>query len=95
MKAKALTVAEQQARRERARAVIASWNAELASGDLPLWSPSLRAKLRMIPQQAVAPVRAPPGAAARQSGRAFRRGRLRIRRSSACGYMFAERHQLG
>lgn len=32
-------------RRERARGIVTRWNAELAGGDPPLWSPSIRGAL--------------------------------------------------
>ncbi|RAI42929.1 hypothetical protein [Rhodoplanes roseus] len=46
MMARAASRAEAHAERERARTIIARWNAALAAGpDLPLWSPSLRGAL--------------------------------------------------
>jgi len=45
MLARAADLAEERARRERARKVIERWNQELALGDLLLWSPSIRAAL--------------------------------------------------
>ncbi|NVO12400.1 MAG: hypothetical protein HXX10_00020 [Rhodoplanes sp.] len=45
MKARAFDLAEDRARQEWARAVVGRWNAGLASDELPLWSPSLRAAL--------------------------------------------------
>jgi hypothetical protein len=46
MKASAADLAENAARRDRARAVIYHWNVELARDtDPPLWSPNLRAAL--------------------------------------------------
>jgi hypothetical protein len=43
MRARALDFAEDRARQERARAVVALWNAGLAGDELPMWSPNLRA----------------------------------------------------
>ncbi len=45
MLARAADRAEERARCERARKVIARWNHELATSELPLWSPSIRAAL--------------------------------------------------
>lgn len=45
MLARAADLAEERARRERARAVIERWNHELATSELPLWWPTIRAAL--------------------------------------------------
>jgi hypothetical protein len=45
MLARAADLAEERARRERARKVVERWNQELVLGDLPLWSPSIRAAM--------------------------------------------------
>ena len=45
MLARAADLAGERAQRERARKVVERWNQELVLGDLPLWSPSIRAAM--------------------------------------------------
>lgn len=45
MLARAADLAEERAQRERARKVVERWNRDLVHGELPLWSPSIRAAL--------------------------------------------------
>ncbi|MFL9826934.1 hypothetical protein [Rhodoplanes sp. SY1] len=45
MLARLAGAADDAARREQARELVARWNAELAAGAMPLWSPSIRGAL--------------------------------------------------